>query len=73
MMFAFAIYDLKENFVSREDRAGKTSLYYKNNGTFNFASELKALMVDPNVSLSVDSYLLIVIWLWVLSPEIIVF
>ena len=63
-MFAFAIYDLKKKtlFIAR-DRAGEKPLFYfEDNGTLNFASELKALMANPNVALcidrmSLDSYL----------------
>jgi asparagine synthase (glutamine-hydrolysing) len=48
-MFAFAMYDLDRDrlFLAR-DRAGEKPLFYRHhNGTFMFASELKALMKDP--------------------------
>ena len=48
--FAFAIYDVKrhELFLAR-DRAGEKPLYYKqSNNWLVFASELKALMADPD-------------------------
>lgn len=48
-MFAFALYDggTGRLFLAR-DRAGEKPLYYRHtNGTFIFASELKALMADP--------------------------
>ncbi|HLN49257.1 MAG TPA: asparagine synthase (glutamine-hydrolyzing) [Steroidobacteraceae bacterium] len=48
-MFAFAIYDHRRNtlFMAR-DRAGEKPLYWaEHRGGLVFASELKALMVDP--------------------------
>lgn len=48
-MFAFALYDLERGrlFLAR-DRAGEKPLFYRHsNGTFVFASELKAMMRDP--------------------------
>jgi len=50
-MFAFAIYDSAKNkiFISR-DKAGEKPLYYQySEGTFRFASELKALLNDNNI------------------------
>jgi asparagine synthase (glutamine-hydrolysing) len=50
-MFAFAIYDTfsKELFLAR-DRMGKKPLYYTlQNGSFVFASELKAVLKHPEV------------------------
>lgn len=63
-MFAFALYDarLKTVFFAR-DRAGEKPLfYYQVGGELRFASELKALMVDPAlprriVPESLDCYL----------------
>lgn len=49
-MFALAIYDSINNliFLAR-DRAGEKPLYYyKNEHSISFASELKALLKDPN-------------------------
>jgi asparagine synthase (glutamine-hydrolysing) len=49
-MFAFAIYDADEQtmFLAR-DRAGEKPLYWgERNGTLVFASELKAIMLDPS-------------------------
>ena len=51
-MFSFAIYDerLKKIFAAR-DRAGeKPFFYHYSNGMFRFGSELKALLVDQNIS-----------------------
>lgn len=57
-MFAFGIYDnrAKVLFMAR-DRIGKKPLYYmqdKHNGKFAFASELKALLRDKNISREID-------------------
>jgi asparagine synthase (glutamine-hydrolysing) len=49
-MFAFGLYDAANRrlFLAR-DRAGEKPLFYRRmNDTLAFASELKALMVDPN-------------------------
>ncbi len=48
-MFAFGLYDIAQRrlFIAR-DRAGEKPLFYRYaNGSFVFASELKALMADP--------------------------
>jgi len=63
-MFAFAIYDSlnKSIFITR-DRAGEKPLYYQyRDGTFSFASELKALLKDKKIEAvinkeSLDCYL----------------
>jgi asparagine synthase (glutamine-hydrolysing) len=63
-MFAFALYDLrsKKIFIAR-DRAGEKPLFYSmTNGVFIFASELKALLVNPEIShrinpIALDCYL----------------
>jgi asparagine synthase (glutamine-hydrolysing) len=55
-MFAFAIYDLRRRmiFLAR-DRAGEKPLFFHYfNGTLRFASELKALLADSQLSRSVD-------------------
>ncbi len=55
-MFAFCIYDSEKNilFLAR-DRAGEKPLFYNlNENGFVFASELKALMADPDYSRVVD-------------------
>lgn len=48
-MFAIAIYDkIEKNLFVFRDRIGKKPIYYyNNNGVFAFASELKALTVNP--------------------------
>jgi len=56
-MFAFALYDAPQNqlFLAR-DRAGEKPLfYYLGSDAINFASELKALMVCPDLPRHIDS------------------
>ena len=55
-MFALAIWDgaKRRLFVAR-DRAGEKPLFYLHkNGRFAFASELKAILVDPNIPRSIN-------------------
>lgn len=55
-MFVFALYDARQRsiFLGR-DRAGEKPLFYHlANGTLRFASELKALMVDPALPRYID-------------------
>lgn len=54
--FAIAIWDTrkKELFLAR-DRVGIRPLFYTNqNGKFSFASEIKAIFSDPDISRSID-------------------
>ena len=55
-MFAFAVFDAKENrLVLGRDRAGEKPLYYlERNGEVMFASEIKALLAHPSVSRAPD-------------------
>ena len=56
-MFAFAIWDIRSRtlFLAR-DRVGKKPLYYYQGGDrFLFASEIKALLVDPTVPREPDA------------------
>lgn len=56
-MFAFAVWDAAKQllFLAR-DRLGIKPLYYtKKNGSFIFASEIKALIEHPSVTAEVDS------------------
>jgi asparagine synthase (glutamine-hydrolysing) len=57
-MFAIAIWDEKGNrLVLARDRLGKKPLYYSSiNGTFLFASELKAIMLYPAFPRRVDPF-----------------
>lgn len=54
--FAFALYDgRRRRLLMARDRAGVKPLYYHDNGSrLTFASELKALMIDPSVPRQVD-------------------
>lgn len=55
-MFAFALYDTRQQtmFLAR-DRAGEKPLFYhQSNGVLRFASELKALLVDPELPRRID-------------------
>jgi asparagine synthase (glutamine-hydrolysing) len=59
-MFAFALYDLDRDrlFLAR-DRAGEKPLFFHHeNGTFTFASELKAMMNDPSFPRVIDPFAL---------------
>src|SRR5262245_10056747 len=55
-MFAFAIFDARENrLVLGRDRAGEKPLYYlEQDGEVMFASEIKALLAHPRVSREPD-------------------
>jgi len=56
-MFAFCLYDgpRKRLFLAR-DRAGEKPLFlWHRNGEFRFASELKALLADPQFPRSIDT------------------
>jgi len=55
-MFAFVIYDKQINYIyAFRDRAGvKPFYYYKKNGLFMFASELKAFHKHPNFEKEID-------------------
>ena len=55
-MFAFAIWDeRKESLFLARDRVGIKPLYYRMNGrSIVFASEIKAILADPEVEAKVD-------------------
>jgi len=56
-MFAFAIYDdLRKTIFLARDRAGEKPLFYHlSDGNFIFASELKALLANPELPRRMDS------------------
>jgi len=55
-MFAFAIWDEKSQvlFLCRDRLGIKPLVYYWNNGTLIFASEIKGIMQDPDVPKEMD-------------------
>jgi asparagine synthase (glutamine-hydrolysing) len=58
-MFALAVWDAaRETLFLARDRLGKKPLYYAElpSGRIVFGSELKALLVDPEVSQTIDPY-----------------
>ncbi len=53
-IFAYAIYDESKNVITlARDRLGIKPLFYTNNTSFIFASEIKALLMHPEVSAKV--------------------
>lgn len=55
-MFAFAIYDFKKEIVLlARDRFGQKPLYYHlTENKISFASEMKAMLMDPEISRTID-------------------
>jgi asparagine synthase (glutamine-hydrolysing) len=56
-MFAFAVYDQKtgEMLIARDHFGIKPVVYYEGDDILSFASEIKALMVDPRVKAPLDA------------------
>lgn len=56
-MFTFALHDgNQQSLLLARDRAGEKPLYYRlSDGTLRFASELKALLVDPSMPRRINS------------------
>ena len=56
-MFAFALWDSRRRrLVVSRDRIGKKPLFYsKRDGALSFASEIRALMQDPEISRDLDA------------------
>jgi asparagine synthase (glutamine-hydrolysing) len=56
-MFAFAIWDEKRHTLTlARDRIGIKPVYFaRTGGTFRFASEIKALLIDPAIARRVDT------------------
>ena len=55
-MYAFGLWDRKQNrLILCRDRLGiKPLVYYWDNQTFAFASEIKAIIADPNIDKTID-------------------
>ncbi|MCI0564890.1 MAG: asparagine synthase (glutamine-hydrolyzing) [Nitrososphaera sp.] len=69
-MFAFCIWDSEEQrlFLAR-DRVGKKPLFYAQYaGKFVFASEMKAILIDPGIERSVDDEALAAYFLFSYVP-----
>lgn len=71
--FAFALYDRRaRRLLMARDRVGVKPLYYHDNGTrLVFASELKALLLDPSVPRVVDEQAILeyLVFLYVPAPR----
>lgn len=72
-IFAFALWDgkSKELFLVRDAYGVKPFYYYQGRNDYVFASELKALMVYPGISLEIDSDAVFqyMTYLWASAPR----
>ena len=57
-MFAFAVFDKKQNtiFIARDRTGQKPLYYYYDNRTFAFGSSIYSLLVFNNVKTSINYY-----------------
>jgi len=70
-MFAFAIYDVKQQtMLLARDPMGIKPLYYSlSGGVVQFASQVKALLASPTVDTTLDSAAQVGFYLWGAVPE----
>lgn len=57
-MFAFCLFSIKENmlYLARDRMGEKPLFYYENKNQFIFASELKSILIYPNLNKTIDEF-----------------